>query len=108
MTPLRIGQAAKSAGVGVETIRFYEREGLLRQPVRRGSGYRQYDEETVRRLRFIRRAKELGFTLREIAELLSLRFDPASTSAIFAAARTANSGWVLSPVPTAVPPIARS
>jgi MerR family copper efflux transcriptional regulator len=76
MKPLTIGQVARQAGVGVETVRFYEREGLLAEPQRRPSGYRQYGEEVVARLRFIRRAKELGFTLKEIAELLSLRLDP--------------------------------
>jgi MerR family copper efflux transcriptional regulator len=77
---LSIGQIASQAGVGVETVRFYEREGLIPVPARRASGYRQYDEQTVARLRFIRRAKELGFTLNEIASLLSLRHDPQSTS----------------------------
>jgi MerR family mercuric resistance operon transcriptional regulator len=72
-TMLSIGQVARRAGVGVETIRFYEREGLLAEPGRRLSGHRLYDEGTVTRLMFIRRAKELGFTLREIKELLSLR-----------------------------------
>lgn len=77
---LSISQIASQAGVGVETVRFYEREGLIPVPARRASGYRQYDEQTVARLRFIRRAKELGFTLKEIASLLSLRHDPQSTS----------------------------
>jgi len=73
---LTIGEVAKAAEVGVETIRFYEREGLIAEPPRRPSGYRQYPTDTVRRLRFIRRAKELGFTLKEIGELLDLRVDP--------------------------------
>ncbi|QDV34598.1 MerR family transcriptional regulator [Tautonia plasticadhaerens] len=77
--PLTIGNVARRAGVGVETVRFYERQGLLHEPERRASGYRQYDEGVVDRLRFIRRAKELGFTLKEIAELLDLRHDPAAT-----------------------------
>jgi MerR family mercuric resistance operon transcriptional regulator len=81
MDPLTIGQLAKEAGVGVETIRFYEREGLLSQPQRRSSGYRQYSPEAVRRVRFIRHAKELGFTLKEIQELLELRVDPHSSCA---------------------------
>ena len=76
---LMIGQLARRAEVGVETVRFYEREGLLEEPARRPSGYRQYDEGVVGRLRFIRRAKQLGFTLKEIRELLSLRLDPATT-----------------------------
>ncbi len=81
MQSLTIGQLAKRADVGVETVRFYERQGLLAEPDRKPSGYRQYDEEVVLRLQFIRRAKELGFTLNEIKELLSLRLDPSSTCA---------------------------
>ncbi|GIV15176.1 MAG: heavy metal-responsive transcriptional regulator [Armatimonadota bacterium] len=73
MHALTIGKLAKRAGVGVETIRFYERLGLLESSERRDSGYRLYSEEGLRRLRFIRRAKELGFTLKEIKELLDLR-----------------------------------
>lgn len=73
MTSMTIGRVAKLAGVGVETIRFYERQGLIKEPPRRVSGYRQYPPDTVDQLRFIRRAKELGFTLREIKELINLR-----------------------------------
>jgi MerR family mercuric resistance operon transcriptional regulator len=79
MRLLTIGQLAKQAGVGVETVRFYERQGLLDAPPRRESGYRQYGREVVARLQFIRRAKELGFSLKEIRELLSLRVDPGTT-----------------------------
>jgi len=79
MEPLTIGQVARRAEVGVQTIRYYEREGLLPEPARRPSGYREYPEGTVRRLLFIRRAKELGFSLREIRELLALRVDPGCT-----------------------------
>ena len=78
---LTIGQLARRAGVGVETIRFYERQGLLQEPPRKASGYRQYPEETVARVRFIRHAKQLGFSLREIGELLALRVDPAKSCA---------------------------
>lgn len=78
MSTLRIGQIAERAGVGVETIRFYERKGLIGEPKRRSSGYRQYDADAVDRLRFIRRAKELGFTLNEIKELLDLKWDPTA------------------------------
>ena len=81
MEALTIGQLAKEAGVGVETIRFYERQGLLAEPERRPSGYRQYPRDVVRRVRFIRHAKELGFTLKEIQELLELRVDPQSSCA---------------------------
>ncbi len=79
MKSLTIGQVAKQAGVGSETIRYYEREGLLEQAKRKASGYRQFDEQAVDRLRFIRRAKELGFTLKEIKELLSMQVDPVAT-----------------------------
>jgi len=79
MESLTIGKVARLAEVGVETVRFYEREGLIDKPPRRASGYRQYPEETVHRLRFIRRAKELGFTLKEIKELLALRIEPETT-----------------------------
>jgi Hg(II)-responsive transcriptional regulator len=75
MDTLSIGQVARRAGVGVETVRFYEREGLLEEPPRRASGYRQYSEEVITRLRFIRRAQQLGFSLKEITELLLLRVD---------------------------------
>ena len=74
MKAMKIGEVAKRSGIGIETIRFYEREGLLQEPERRPSGYRQYDESTVKRLEYIRQAKELGFTLAEIRELLELSF----------------------------------
>ena len=77
--PLKTGELAREAGVNVETIRFYERKGLLPEPPRRSSGYREYPREAVRRIRFIQRAKELGFTLREIKGLLELRVDPDTT-----------------------------
>ena len=80
MTGLTIGRAAKSAGVGVETIRFYERQGLIKQPSPQSSGYRQYGPDIVRRIRFIQRAKQLGFSLREVSELLSLRVARSSGS----------------------------
>src|SRR5512135_2615425 len=72
MSGLTIGELAKSAEVPIDTVRYYERNGLIPEPPRRESGYRQYPADTVRRLRFIRRAKALGFTLEEIAELLAL------------------------------------
>lgn len=77
MNGLTIGQLAHQADVNVETVRFYERRGLIEDPPRRASGYRQYPQTVVDRLRFIRRAKELGFTLDEIGELLVLRSHPA-------------------------------
>lgn len=81
MNPLTIGQVAKQAGVGVETVRFYERQGLLQEPARKASGYRLFGPAAVARLRFIRRAKQLGFTLREIQDLLDLRADGDATRA---------------------------
>ena len=81
MKALSIGQLADRAGVGIETVRFYEREGLLEEPARKDSGYRQYEESVVARLRFIKGAKELGFSLKEIKELLALRVDPNTTCA---------------------------
>jgi MerR family copper efflux transcriptional regulator len=81
MHALTTGEVAKAAQIGVETVRFYERQGLIAEPPRRRSGYRQYPPDTVRRLRFIRRAKELGFTLNEIGELLDLRVDPTKSCA---------------------------
>jgi MerR family copper efflux transcriptional regulator len=80
MRPCTIGSVARRAGVGVETVRFYERQGLITQPPRGASSYRHYPEETVARLRFIQRAKALGFSLRDIRELLSLRVDPTRHS----------------------------
>jgi MerR family copper efflux transcriptional regulator len=81
MANLTIGRIAHAAGTGVGTIRYYEREGLLDPPARSTSGYRHYAPEAVARLRFIRQAKELGFSLREIKELLSLRLQPETTCA---------------------------
>ena len=75
---LTIGKLAASAGVGRETIRYYERKGLLDEPPRSAAGYRHYPLDTIDRLRFIRRAQELGFTLAEITELLGLRIDEVS------------------------------
>src|SRR5487761_2634570 len=72
---LTIGRVARAAGVAIDTIRYYERERLLPEPERRLSGYRDYTPDAVTRLRFIRRAKELGFTLPEIRELLALSAD---------------------------------
>lgn len=69
---LTIGRLAAQAGVGIDTVRYYERAGLLLPPPRRASGYREYPADVIARLRFIRRAKELGFTLVEIGELLEL------------------------------------
>jgi Hg(II)-responsive transcriptional regulator len=84
---LRTGQVAVLAGVNVQTLRYYERRGLLERPARRPSGYRDYSPDAVRAIRFIKRAQELGFPLTEIAELLRLRNDQiASCSEVRAAA----------------------
>jgi len=78
---MTIGELARRAGVNVQTVRYYERRGLLPEPDRTPSGYRDYTDVTLDRLRFIRRAQELGFTLSEIGELLVLRLDPHTTAA---------------------------
>ena len=75
-----IGELARRAGVNVQTVRYYERRGLLDEPHRGDSGYREYDASVLERLRFIRRAQELGFTLGEIGELLQLRLEPSTTA----------------------------
>lgn len=88
MKEMLIGRLAEAAGVGVETIRFYEREGLLPEPPRSAAGYRLYDADAVRRLRFIVKAKDLGFTLSETKELLELRVtDTSACDEIAATAR---------------------
>lgn len=74
---LSIGEVAGEAGVNVQTLRFYERRGLLAEPPRRASGYRDYPPDSVSRVRFIKRAQELGFSLAEVEDLLRLRDDPA-------------------------------
>jgi len=78
MQTMTIGRLAKAAGVNIDTIRYYERHGLLPQAARRESGYREYEADDVARLSFIRRAKELGFSLTDIGELLSLSQDRRS------------------------------
>jgi MerR family mercuric resistance operon transcriptional regulator len=70
---MRIGTAAERAGVNVQTLRYYERRGLLQRPPRRTSGYREFPDEAVRVVRFVKRAQDLGFTLDEVEELLQLR-----------------------------------
>lgn len=75
MQTFTIGEVAKRARVGVDTVRYYERNDLLPPAPRRMSGYREYGDDDVRKLRFIRRAKELGFALTEIRELLALSTD---------------------------------
>jgi Hg(II)-responsive transcriptional regulator len=74
---MRIGEAAAAAGVNVQTLRYYERRGLLREPKRQASGYRAYSDENVRVVRFIKRAQELGFTLNDVEALLRLTVEGA-------------------------------
>lgn len=73
---LKIGQLAKLADVTPDTIRYYEKQGMMAHGKRTEGGYRLYSEQDLQRLRFIRYAKQLGFTLETIAELLSIRVDP--------------------------------
>src|SRR4051794_38556969 len=84
---MKIGQLADAVGVSVETVRYYERRGLLAPPVRTDAGYRQYDQGDVARLQLLLRAKQLGFTLSEIAELFVAN-DAASTIDVAVAVRS--------------------
>lgn len=79
MERLTIGELAKHARVNLETIRYYERQELLPKPPRSHSGYRAFPEESVRRIRFIKQAQELGFSLKEIKEILSLQTETHSS-----------------------------
>jgi MerR family mercuric resistance operon transcriptional regulator len=81
MEGLTTAKLAKQGGVNVETIRYYERHGLLPKVARTPSGYRKFSADHVTRLRFIRRAQELGFSLREVKELLAIRLKPDSSCA---------------------------
>jgi len=85
-----IGKIAKLIGVNKETIRFYERNGLISQPQKPSEGYRLYPKETVDRIRFIKRAQELGFTLKEIDSLLSLNSECCSKVEALAKQRLAS------------------
>ena len=79
METLTIGKLAKRIDLNIETIRYYERRGLIPKPRRRESGYREYSDETTIRILFIKHAKDLGFSLKEINELLSLKLDPGTS-----------------------------
>lgn len=81
MSSMTIGQIAKATGTAVATIRFYEKEGLLRTAARTASGYRKFDEDAIKRLRFIERAKNLGFSLADIHGLMSLEDQPDASGA---------------------------
>jgi len=72
-----ISEAAEQAGVNVQTVRYYERRGLLPKAPRRASGYREFPDDAVRTVRFIKRAQELGFSLDEVQELLRLQRSPS-------------------------------
>jgi len=81
VTGFTIGEVARRAGVNSETLRYYERQRLVAKPPRTAANYRRYPEDTVRQVRFIKRAQELGFSLSEIKELLAIRIDPQSDCA---------------------------
>lgn len=91
---MKIGEIAREAGVNIQTVRYYERRGLLADPRGAGEGYRDYDDAAVERLRFIRRAQELGFTLAEVTELLALRLDPHTTASAVKARATEKIGEI--------------
>lgn len=79
---MKIGEVAKLSGVGVETIRFYERQGVLPKPKRKASGYRQFDMDTVHRIKFIKNVQDLGFSLNEAGDLASSKGIPAAIDRI--------------------------
>ena len=81
MDTLSIGELAKQARVNIETIRYYERRGLIAEPPRNPSGHRQYSPDAVKRTEFIKRCQVLGFSLSEIHDILELRVTPESTCA---------------------------
>lgn len=81
MEALKVGEVAAQAGVNLQTIHYYERRGLLPRPPRTASNYRAYPVDTVLRVRFVKQAQQLGFTLKEIKELLSLRAAPRTRCA---------------------------
>lgn len=75
---MKIGELARQCQVSLDTVRYYEKQGLLASVDRSEGGYRLFDQEAVERLHFIRKAKDLGFTLKEIQELLDIRVSPES------------------------------
>lgn len=85
---MKIGEVAAMAGVPTPTVRYYERRGLVQEAARTAAGYREYGPETVRRLRFIKHAQELGFSLEDVQQLLDLRpDDPAACARVAATTR---------------------
>jgi Hg(II)-responsive transcriptional regulator len=89
-----IGELARVAGVGVETVRFYERRGLIERPARPAGGFRAYPRATVSRLAFVREAQELGFTLREVRDLLALKENPGTDCAAIRGRAAAKLGQI--------------
>lgn len=87
---MTIGKLARAAGVNIETVRYYERRGLIARPARAARGFRRYSPETLARLRFIKRAQELGFSLREISELLTLGSDACAPTRTLAERKRAD------------------
>lgn len=85
MGSFSIGQVAEAAEVGVETVRFYQRQGLIEAPPRQGTRHRRYSQEIVARIRFIRRAQNLGFSLKEVEELMALRVARGTDKAVIKA-----------------------
>ncbi len=85
---MKTGQVAAAAGVNIQTLRYYERRGILKAPLRRASGYREYPESAVQLVKFVKRSQELGFTLDEIEELLLLRDDETRSCAEVRSAAT--------------------
>lgn len=80
-TTITRGELARRCEINFETVRYYEAQGLIPKPARTAANYRVYDEDAVRRVRFVKRAQELGFTLKEIRELLALRASPRARCA---------------------------
>ncbi len=85
-----VGWVAKAAGVNVQTVLYYERRGLLPRAVRSPSGYRLFDDEAVRRIRFVKRAQELGFSLKQITALLALQGEQDASCAEVSAMATSH------------------
>ncbi|MBC7539740.1 MAG: heavy metal-responsive transcriptional regulator [Bacteriovorax sp.] len=79
MEKITIGKLAELVDVNIETIRFYQREGILKEPAKRANGYRYYNEDDASQITFIKKVKELGFSLREIKELLEINTKPRTT-----------------------------
>lgn len=94
MEPLTIGRLAQLGGVNLETIRYYERRGLLPKPARTAAGYRQFPPDSPRRLRFIKRAQELGFSLDEVRDLLTLGAAPRQNRSTIRARAAAKIGEI--------------